>query len=136
MADVAPGTAFDLIALPGGMPGAEHLRDCAALTHLLKAQAAAGRYIAAVCAAPVVVLVAHGLLTPAVSATCHPSFRDRLPNATAADARVVVDGTFITSRGPGTSLEFALQCVASLAGKAAAEEVAAPMMLHAGVELK
>lgn len=137
IAEAAAAAPYDAIALPGGMPGAEHLRDSAPLTALLKAQRAAGRVIGAVCASPAVVLVAHGLLTAADAATCHPNFTSRLPNPTAAARRVVVDagGTLVTSRGPGTSLEFALQLVATLDGAAAAAEVAAPMVMHDGVTL-
>jgi 4-methyl-5(b-hydroxyethyl)-thiazole monophosphate biosynthesis len=102
---------YDLIALPGGMPGAEHLRDSAELTELLKAQQQSGRLYGAICAAPAVVLHAHRLLGTR-RATCHPSMRDRLPQF--ADERVVTDGPCITSQGPGTALEFALALVAAL----------------------
>ena len=67
------GQTWDAIALPGGMPGAEHLRDCAALTELLHAQDAAGRTLAAICASPAVVLQHHGLLGTR-RATCYPGF--------------------------------------------------------------
>eukprot|EP00919_Chromeraceae_sp_WS-2016_P013662 GHVR01032186.1.p1 GENE.GHVR01032186.1~~GHVR01032186.1.p1 ORF type:complete len:146 (+),score=32.50 GHVR01032186.1:63-500(+) len=55
-------THFDLIAVPGGMPGAEHLRDCKVLTAMLKAQKDANRWYAAICASPAVVFETHGLL--------------------------------------------------------------------------
>lgn len=130
LADVA-GSTFDMIALPGGAVGAEHFRDCEALVAMLKAQAAAGRWIAAICASPAIVLVPHSLIGSATMATCHPSFADRLPNKAApVEERVLVDGKLITSRGPGTAIEFALQCVASLEGVAAAEAVAKPMVMH------
>ncbi|MGQ9561357.1 MAG: DJ-1 family glyoxalase III [Candidatus Oleimicrobiaceae bacterium] len=119
--------SFDLIALPGGMPGAEHLRDCLPLTELLKEQVASGRLYAAICAAPVVVLQHHGLLAGR-RATAHPSFADRLEDQSAVAERVVVDGTCITSRGPGTALEFALTLVELLYGKEHALQVARPMV--------
>jgi 4-methyl-5(b-hydroxyethyl)-thiazole monophosphate biosynthesis len=133
----AGGTAFDIIALPGGMPGAEHLRDSATLTRLLHEQHAAGRWIAAVCASPAIVLASHGLLSPDTACTSHANFVDKLPSQASVDQRVVVDAAkkIITSRGPGTSLEFALQCVACVAGKEPAEAVAKPMHMHA-IELK
>lgn len=62
---------FDMVACPGGMPGAERLRDSQLLTSLLKEQAKAGRLYAAVCASPAVVLHSHGLLD-GHAATCHP----------------------------------------------------------------
>ena len=110
------GTTYDLIVLPGGLPGAEHLRDCAILADILKAQAAAGRMIGAICAAPIVVLKAHGLL-PA-EATCHSSFADQLESAAGAEEAVVVSGTVVTSRGPLTAMAFALTLVELLYGEA------------------
>jgi 4-methyl-5(b-hydroxyethyl)-thiazole monophosphate biosynthesis len=119
---------YDLVALPGGIPGAEKLRDSPDLTEILKAQKQAGRWLAAICAAPAVVLTPHALLEDC-QATAHPAFVDRLEDRTRADARVVVDGRCVTSRGPGTAIEFALQLVTLLCGKAKAKEVAAPMVL-------
>lgn len=134
-ADAAAPPAYDLIAVPGGMPGAEHLRDSPALTALLASQRAAGRPLAAVCAAPAVVLGAHGLLDGGVRATAHANFLPRLPLPAGEHERVVVDargGGTITSRGPGSTLEFALACVAAVDGAAKAAEVAKPMHLPPG----
>ena len=110
------GNTYDLIVLPGGMPGAERLRDSELLKQLLHRQANDGRLFGAICAAPAVVLNAHGLLNTK-QATCHPAFRDQLAPATAADGRVVVDGNCVTSQGPGTALEFALKLVELLFGE-------------------
>jgi 4-methyl-5(b-hydroxyethyl)-thiazole monophosphate biosynthesis len=118
---------FELIALPGGQPGAEHLRDCSVLTALLRDQARQNRLYAAICAAPVVVLQHHGLLAGR-RATCHPALADRLDPAAGPGARVVVDGNCVTSQGPGTALEFALELVARLFGPERAEAVAGPML--------
>jgi 4-methyl-5(b-hydroxyethyl)-thiazole monophosphate biosynthesis len=113
--------AYDLIALPGGMPGAEHLRDSEPLAQMLKRQQEKGRWQGAICAAPAVVFAHHGLLEN-VRATAHPGFIDRLDPRRAVMDRVVVDGRVATSRGPGTAIEFALKLVALLYddGKAAA----------------
>lgn len=119
---------YDLIALPGGMPGAEHLRDSAVLTAMLKRQQAEGRLLAAICAAPVVVLQHHGLIAGR-RATCHPNFADQLENREALESRVVVDGNLITSRGPGTAVEFALHLVAWLCGAEKAQEVGRAMLV-------
>ena len=117
---------FDLIALPGGLPGAEHLRDSEELTVLLKSAAESGRFYAAICASPAYVLEHHGLLK-SKKATCYPSLADKLSNT--KDARVVVDGNCITSQGPGTAVEFSLKLVEILAGKEKAGEVAAAMLV-------
>ena len=128
--DCADGT-YDLIALPGGMPGAEHLRDSGALEELLQRQRRQGRLYAAICAAPVVVLQHHGLLAGR-QATCHPSVADRLENAESVASRVVVDGPCVTSRGPGTAVEFALRLVELLYGAEKAKQVADHMLVAAG----
>jgi len=120
--------SYDLIVLPGGMPGAEHLRNCKELEAMLKKQCEEGKFYAAICASPVVVLLHHGLLEDR-RATCHPSFADRLENSEAAESRVVVDGNCVTSRGPGTALEFALKLVELLFGEEKVKEVAEPMVV-------
>ena len=120
--------AFDMIVLPGGVPGAQNLRDSADLTELLKKQAGAGALYGAICASPAVVLQAHGLLENR-RATSHPGFTDQLDPNDAIENRVVVDGNCITSRGPGTALEFALTLVELLYGKKKAQEVGEPMVL-------
>lgn len=104
--------AFDMIVLPGGIPGAEHLRDAHGLKAMLNDHRDAGRPYAAICAAPAVVLEPFGLLD-GVRATCHPSFGKRLSRAP-EDDRVVTDGLVTTSQGPGTALEFALELVRRL----------------------
>ena len=119
---------YDLIVLPGGMHGAEHLRDSKELTALLIRQKDEGRLYGAICAAPAVVLQHHDLLGGR-RATCHPNFTHLLENTEAVESRVVVDETCITSRGPGTALEFALKLVELLLGPEKAEEVAQPMLV-------
>lgn len=119
---------FDLIALPGGMPGSENLRNSKELCALLNAQRTENRWYAAICAAPAVVLTPLGLLADR-HATCHPHFIGKLGNALASQDRVVVDGPCVTSQGPGTALEFALKLVGLLFGEKKATEVGAPMVL-------
>ena len=118
---------FDLIVLPGGMPGAEHLRDNPRLLDRLRGHDAAGRLLAAICAAPAVVLEHHGLVRGR-AVTCHPGFFDQLPPATRRTDRVVLDQGLLTSRGPGTALEFALAIVEQLHGADARQRVAEPML--------
>jgi len=112
---------FDLIALPGGMPGAEKLRDSKVLIDLLKRQADEGRPYAAICAAPAVALHPHGLLQ-GKRFTCHPSFAQGLGEGLTQEP-VVVDGNLVTSRGAGTAIDFALTLVEQLYGKETAQGV-------------
>jgi len=119
---------YDLIVLPGGLPGAEHLRDCPPLIEMLKKQKQSGRLYAAICASPAVALAPHGLLDDK-QATGYPSMSNKLPNQTKADRRVVVDGNCITSQGPGTALEFAIELLRQLFDDAKAQQVAEPMLV-------
>ncbi|KAF8024162.1 hypothetical protein BT93_F1376 [Corymbia citriodora subsp. variegata] len=122
--------AFDLVSLPGGMPGASSLRDCKILENLVKKQAADGRLYAAICASPAVALGSWGLLK-GLKATCYPSFMEQLSSlATAVESRVQVDGKTVTSRGPGTTMEYAVTLVEQLFGKEKAEEVAGPLVMR------
>ena len=119
---------FDMIALPGGLPGANHLRDDARVIGLIKRLAAGGRYTAAVCAAPIA-LAAAGELAGR-RATSYPGFIDKLglADTTCVDDPVVVDGKVVTSRGPGTAMDFALMLVELLAGRGKREQVEAGLM--------
>jgi len=119
---------YDCIALPGGMPGAERLRDCAPLIEKLKQQKQSGRLYGAICASPAVALQPHGLLQ-GVRATCYPSMRDELDPAYATDEKVVVDGNCVTSQGPGTAIAFALALVELLFDAKKAREVAGAMLV-------
>lgn len=120
---------WDLVALPGGMPGAENLNNSRELARLLERQREQDLPYAAICAAPAVVLEAQGLLQGR-KATAHPGFSDRLANREAVESRVVVDGNVVTSRGPGTAIEFALALVSLLYGEEKAAEVAEPMLVR------
>ncbi|RYG52488.1 DJ-1/PfpI family protein [archaeon] len=132
VSDVA-GEKYDMIALPGGMPGAEHLSNNATLTRMLLEQKTAHRWIAAICASPAVVLAKHGILTPDTPATCYPGMTSKLPNVSTSGAPCVVSGRIITSRGPGTAMLYGLQCVSCLMGKDAAHSVAEGMLVDDSV---
>lgn len=101
---------YDLIALPGGIPGAMNLRDSKELEILLKKQAEQKKYYAAICASPAIVLHHHGLATPG-NVTCHPGFVELIDNGNIVESTVVVDGNCITSRGAGTACDYALKLV-------------------------
>lgn len=102
----------DMIVLPGGMPGTNHLGEYEPLIALLKDFNEKAKYIAAICAAPSV-LGMNGLLTDK-KAISYPGFYDKLVGATIRDEKVVVDGNIITSKGLGTSIDFALALISIL----------------------
>lgn len=114
--DAALHEEYDMVVLPGGMPGAQHLKDDARIIALMQKMAATGRYSAAICAAPTV-LAAAGVLS-GKTATAYPGFLEKmnLPDVTLSTDAVVRDGRVITSRGPGTAMDFALSLVEILSG--------------------
>jgi 4-methyl-5(b-hydroxyethyl)-thiazole monophosphate biosynthesis len=115
--DNALKRSFDMLVLPGGQPGATHLENDARILTLLKSMAAAGKYTAAICAAPKVLAVA-GLLDGR-RATCYPGSLDtkQFPKIHLEGGAVVRDGQVLTSRGPGTAMDFALELIAVLVGE-------------------
>jgi len=108
---------FDMMVLPGGLPGADHLENDPRVALMLRRLADSGRFTAAICAAPKV-LAAAGLLDGR-TATSYPGFLDpaRTPGLELREDPVVEDGPVITSRGPGTAMDFALALVERLQGK-------------------
>ncbi len=119
--------AWDMVILPGGLPGATNLRDDPQVQQLLKNQAGQGKKIGAICAAPIA-LGKVGLLQ-GKKATCYPGFQDQLTGASCQEAPVVRDGNIITSRGPGTAMEFALQIVSDLKGKSTSDQLRKGMLV-------
>lgn len=119
---------FDLIVLPGGLPGAQRLADFQPLAERVRKQAKAGELFAAICAAPALALQNYGVLRQR-RMTCYPALSDRLSGCSFVDEAVVVDGNCITSQGPATALAFALTLVEQLAGRAKRAEVAKAMLV-------
>jgi DJ-1 family protein len=118
---------FDVIVLPGGNEGTAHLARDERVIALLRRQKQAGRWIAAICAAPAI-LAGAGLLDPGQRLTCHPAIRDRIPaQHLDPEKRVVVHGRLITSLAAGSSGEFAYAIVQELQGRDAVERVNAGM---------
>ena len=124
--DLAQHQEFDMIVLPGGQPGTDNLKADKRLIALLRQMTQRGKYVAAICAAPSV-LAAAGLLDGR-KATCYPTCLDDFPKVNLQTAAVVEDGNIITSRGPGTAMDFALALVERLAGKAKRQEVEAALV--------
>jgi 4-methyl-5(b-hydroxyethyl)-thiazole monophosphate biosynthesis len=114
---------YDMIVLPGGLPGADNLREDDRLIKKLQEMSAAGKYTAAICAAPRV--LAHAGLLHNKRATSFPGALDvaSVPGLDYREAAVVRDGKVITSRGPGTAMDFALILIELLAGKQKRNEV-------------
>lgn len=125
--DAAAGQQFDLIVVPGGTPGAKTLAGKEKLVALLKRQAEAKRPYGAIGAATALVLEPHGLLK-GKKATTYPSMVGLLADPSECENRVLVDGNLITSRSPGTAMEFALAVVEKLLGAEAATEVAEALL--------
>ncbi len=121
----------DAVILPGGLPGATNLAKSAEVADLVKKMNAAGKLVAAICAAPAVVLAPLGILD-GKKATCYPGCESGFSTKTVhLKDRVVRDGNVITSQGPGTSLEFALEIAVQLAGKDMADKVRDQMLIKA-----
>lgn len=118
---------FDMITLPGGLPGADHLDKDVRIHQLLKTMQQQGRFTTAICAAPRVLANA-GILNDK-KATGYPGHLEGLQrdDIELVDQAVVVDGKVITSRGPGTAMEFSLCLIEQLCGKARREEVEGPL---------
>jgi 4-methyl-5(b-hydroxyethyl)-thiazole monophosphate biosynthesis len=119
---------YDMILLPGGMPGTTHLNDSAKIHQLLHAFNEANKAIAAICAAPLV-LASAGLLNHK-HATCYPNVltSDNWPTIHLLNQAVVIDERILTSQGPGTAMEFALVIIEYLTDKATRTTVEAGLV--------
>lgn len=119
---------FDAVILPGGMPGTTNLLESKELKDLLQRHATESRIIGAICAAPWVLSEA-GVLD-GKRATAYPGFEEHFSeNTEFSDARIVDDGEVLTSRGPGTAMEFALYLVNRLVGEEKEKELRDAMLV-------
>jgi 4-methyl-5(b-hydroxyethyl)-thiazole monophosphate biosynthesis len=118
---------FDMLVLPGGLPGADYLDRDPRVRELAGRMAESGRYTAAICAAPKV-LASAGLLSGR-RATAFPGVLEQLdlPDVALEAAAVVVDGKVVTSRGPGTAMDFALALIELLTDRTTREQVEAAL---------
>lgn len=116
----------DMLLLPGGMPGASNLFAHPGVCQAVKAQAAEGGRVAAICAAPAVVLAQLGVLDGR-RATCYPGFEEMLAKATYTADLVTVDGNVTTAEGPAAAFPFAYELLAQLKGQATADAIAEGM---------
>ena len=117
---------YDLVVLPGGMPGATNLRDDARVINFLKNQNKEEKLIGAICAAPIVLGKAG--LTEGRDLTSYPGFEDELPNCNYIEEEVIVDKNIITSRGPATAMAFAYKLLEELGEAHKVESIKSGML--------
>lgn len=123
----------DWLILPGGMPGAVNLYEYAPLQGLLRRQAEPGHgRIAAICAAPAVILGQMGLLEGR-KATCYPGFENLLKGAEHVEAPVTVDDKYVLANGPSNAMVWALNIVRADRGLEAVENVASGMLYYPNI---
>lgn len=122
--DEVKDEVFDLVVLPGGLPGADYLQQDSRIKQILLNAHQHGRYIAAICAAPKV-LASIGLLDNR-NATAYPGVLkpQQFPDVMISTQAVAVDGNIITSKGPGTAMDFALALIECLCGSEIKQQVA------------
>ncbi len=117
---------IDMIIFPGGMPGARNLDESPATDVFIRKAMSDGAYIAAICAAPMI-LGKRGLLA-GKRATCYPGFEEYLTGAVITGEKVTVSEKIITACGPGAAFEFAFMLTALMKGEAAAEDIRSAML--------
>jgi len=121
---------FDCVVVPGGGKGSEAIAGDATAVAMIKRLSAKGSLVAAICAAPALVLGQACGLLGGRRFTCYPGMEGRVPEGRFEAARVVVDGALITARGPGCAADFALAIARALAGAAKAKELAAAALIE------
>ena len=114
--DEALTQEYDMVVLPGGMPGTDHLDNDERIHKLLKDMANSGKFVGAICAAPKV--LANAGLLDGKTATSYPGFLENIsPDVRSTNGRVESDHRIVTSRAAGTAMDFALQLIEELVGK-------------------
>ncbi|XP_075490546.1 protein DJ-1 homolog B-like [Primulina tabacum] len=119
--------SYDLVVLPRGLGGAESFAKSTKLVNLLKKRRESNKLYGAICASPAMVLEPHGLLK-GKKATAFPAICHKLSDQSEIENRVMIDGNLITSRGPGTAMEFSLDIFEKFFGRDKALEVAKTML--------
>ncbi|MGO9013809.1 MAG: DJ-1 family glyoxalase III [Dissulfurispiraceae bacterium] len=125
--DTIQADNFDMLVLPGGQPGADNLNADGRVKLLIKEFFNKGKLTGAICAAPYV--LANAGILEGRQTTAYPTFKDRLCNALYRDENVVTDGQVLTSKGPGTALEFGIAIIERLVGREKAEAVKKAMLV-------
>ena len=130
MLDQISGQEFDAVVLPGGQPGVDNLRRNASVIKILQNMNSQKKLVGAICAAPLALRDA-GLIS-GLKLTSHPSVENDLAGSHYEKTRVVIDGNIVTSRGPGTAMEFALKLVEILVGSQKVRELEDAMLTRQG----
>jgi len=127
--DEAVKSDYDMIVLPGGLPGADYLDQDNRVSSLIQKMANSNKYVAAICAAPKV--LANAQLLEKKRATSYPGVLENmsLNNTDLSTDNVVIDDKIITSRGPATAMEFALNLIEQLLDKDKRKEVASALLV-------
>lgn len=121
---------FDMIILPGGLPGADNLNASKVVSHYIERATSEDKYICAICAAPYI-LGERGVLK-GKEACCYPGFENKLVGATVSQKGVVRDGKIITSRAMGKAIDFALEIIDALCGKEMKEKLSTSVLYNKG----
>lgn len=120
--------AFDMIILPGGLPGSDNLHASKVVDAFIKKASEDDKFICAICAAPYILGV-RGILR-GKNATCYPGFENKLEGAICQAKGVVRDGKIITGRAMGSATDFALEIIEALLGKEAREKIRASIIYN------
>lgn len=118
---------YDMVVLPGGGLGTENLKNSDIVDSVLKSFIKEDKFVTAICAAPSVLGV-KGYLQ-GKKAICYPGFEGELKGAVVTDEKVVTDGKIITSKGPGTAMDFALTLLEVIKGSEAKNSVKNGMLI-------
>ena len=118
----------ECLIFPGGMPGAQNLSECEKLMTILQHHYDQGRMVAAICAAPALVL-SHLKTNRKLRVTCYPGFEKYVPDFEVVADGVAVDGNVITGKGLGFAIQFGVTLLEQLRSSGKAKEVAAGMLL-------
>ena len=118
---------YECLILPGGMPGSKNLKENSKIIELVKEFNQKGKFIAAICAAPIVLNEAQVITNKKV--TSFPGIKDELLGCEYQEEIVVQDGNLITSRGPATAMDFALKIVENLTSEVVSDKLKADMLV-------